>query len=58
METGICPAEQKIQYATMTLYHNIKNTDDNKKFKQVVEEQEQINSRIHFIRKCKKLKKI
>ena len=42
----------------MTLYHNIKNTDDNKKFKQVVEEQEQINSRIHFIRKCKKLKKI
>ena len=41
METGIWPAEQKIQYATMMLYHNIKNSDDNRKFKQVVEEQDQ-----------------
>ena len=41
MKTGIWPAEQKIQYATMMLYHNIKNSDDNRKFKQVVEEQDQ-----------------
>ena len=37
METGIWPAEQKIQYATMMLYHNIKNSDDNRKVKQVEE---------------------
>ena len=40
METGIWPADQKIQYATMMLYHNIKNSDDNRKIKQLVEEQE------------------
>ena len=34
-------AEQKIQHATMMLYHNIKNSDDNRKVKKVVEEQEQ-----------------
>ena len=39
METGIWPAEQKIQYATMMLYHNIKNSDDNRKVKQVVEQE-------------------
>ena len=32
-ETGIWPAEQNIQYATMMLYHNIKNSDDNRKVK-------------------------
>ena len=37
METGIWPAKQKIQYATMMLYHNIKNSDDNRKVKQVEE---------------------
>ena len=41
METWIWPAEQKIQYATMMLYHNINNSDDNRKVKQVVDEQEQ-----------------
>ena len=40
METGIWPAEQKIQYATTMLCHNIKNSDDNRKVKQVAEEQE------------------
>ena len=64
METGIWPAEQKIQNATMMLYHNIKNSDDNRKLKQVVEEQEQnqkykkIYLKIHFIKKCKQLQKI
>ena len=52
-------AVQKIQYATMMLYHNIKNSDDNRKVKQVAEEQKnKINLRISFIRKCKKLQKI
>ena len=40
METGIWPTEQKVHYATMILYHSIKNSDDNRKIKQVVEEQE------------------
>ena len=34
METKIWPAEQKIQHAAMMLYHNIKNSDDNRKVKQ------------------------
>ena len=34
METKIWPAEQKIQHATMMLYHNIKNSDDNRKVRQ------------------------
>ena len=28
METGIWPAEQRIQNATLMLYHNIKNSDE------------------------------
>ena len=41
METEMRLAEQKIQHAIMMLYHNIKNNDDNRKVKQVVEKQEQ-----------------
>ena len=41
METGIWPSEQKYQYVTMMRYHNMKNSDDHRKVKQVVEEQEQ-----------------
>ena len=37
----IWPAELMIQYDTMMLYHNIKNSDHNRKVKKVVEEQEQ-----------------
>ena len=51
METGIWPAKQKIQYATMMLYHNIKNSDDNRKVKQVVEEQEQNQFKNTFYQK-------
>ena len=57
METGICPAEQKIQYTTMMLYHNIKNTGDNKKFKQAVEEQEQNQVKNTFYQKVQKIEK-
>ena len=41
MKTGILPAEWKIQYATMILCHNMKNSDDGRNVKQVIEEQEQ-----------------
>ena len=57
METGIWPAEQKLQYATMMLYHNIKNSDDNRKVKQVVEEQEQSQFKNTFYQKVQKIAK-
>ena len=41
----------------MMLYHNIKNTDDNKKFKQVVEEQEQNQLKNTFYQKVQKIEK-
>ena len=28
METGIWPSEQKIEYAPLMLYHNMKNRDE------------------------------
>ena len=43
METGIWHSEQRIQYATLMLYHNIKNSDEEKKIKKMIEEQEKKN---------------
>ena len=57
MKAGIWPAEQKIQYATMMLYHNIKNSDDNRKFKQAVEEQDQNQFKNTFYSKVQKIAK-
>ena len=57
METGIWPADQKIQYATMMLYHNIKNSDDNRKVKQLAEEQEQNQFKNTFYQKVQKIAK-
>ena len=37
METRIWTGEQNIQFDTLMLYHNMKNSDDNKKVKYVVE---------------------
>ena len=56
METGIWLAEQKIQYATVMLYHNIKN-NDNRKAKQVIEEQEQNKFKNTFYQKVQKIAK-
>ena len=41
----------------MTLYHNIKNSDDNRKIKQVVEEQEQNQFKNTFYQKVQKIAK-
>ena len=57
METGIWPAEQRIQHATMMLYHNIKNSDGNRNVKQVVEEQEQNQFKNIFYQKVQKITK-
>ena len=58
METGTCPAEQKIQYATMRLQHNMKNIDDNKKVKKVVEELAQNQYNNAFNQKVQKTCKL
>ena len=42
----------------MILHHNIKNSDDNRNVKHVVEEQEQNQFKNKFYQKCKKLPKI
>ena len=55
-ETGIWFAEPKIQYATMMLYR-MKNSDDNRKVKQVEEEQDQNQFRNTFYQKVQKIAK-
>ena len=56
IETGIWLAEPKIQYATMMLYR-MKNRDDNRKAKQVEEEQDQNQFRNTFYQKVQKIAK-
>ena len=43
MKTGIWPAAQRIQYATLMLYHNVKNSDEERKIKKMTEAQEKKN---------------
>ena len=57
IETGIWFAEPKIQYATMMLYR-MKNSDDNRKVKQVEEEQDQNQFRNTFYQKVQKIANI
>ena len=44
-------AEQKIQYATLILYHNIKNSDEERKIKKMIEKQEKKELQQPFLRK-------
>ena len=37
MEKGIWPAEQRIQYMTLMLHNNIKNSDEEKKIKKMTD---------------------
>ena len=55
METGIWPAEQRIQYATLMLYHNIKNSDEERKIKKMIEEQEKKNYNNTFYKKVQQI---
>ena len=47
-------AEQKIQYATLMLCHNIKNSDDNRRVLQVIEGKEKTQFKNTFYQKLKK----
>ena len=55
METGIWPAEQRIQYATLMLYHNIKNSDEERKIKKMIEAQEKKNCNNTFYKKVQQI---
>ena len=37
IETGVWPAEQRIEYATLTLYHDIKSCDEDRTIKKMIE---------------------
>ena len=39
METGIWPAEQRIQQVTLMLYQNIKNSDEERKTTKMIEQE-------------------
>ena len=43
MKTRIWHVEQRIEYAPLMLYHNIKNSDEKRKIKKMIEDQEKKN---------------
>ena len=43
METETLLVEQRTQYATWMLYHNIKNSNEERKIKKMIKEQEKKN---------------
>ena len=43
METRIWHVEQRIEYPPLMLYHNIKNSDEKRKIKKIIEDQEKKN---------------
>ena len=43
METRIWHVEQRIEYAPFMLHHNIKNSDEKRKIKKMMEDQEKKN---------------
>ena len=55
METEIWLAEQRTQYATLMLYHNIKNSDEERKIKMMIKEQEKKNWKSTFYKKVKQI---
>ena len=57
METGIWPAEQRTQYATLMLYQNIKNSGEEIQIKKIIEEQEKKNYNNTFYNKVQQITK-
>ena len=51
MESGIWLVEQRKQYAPMMLYHNVRNSDEERKIKKMIEEQEKKELQKHFLQK-------
>ena len=55
METGIWPAEPRIQYATLMLYNIIKNSNEERKIKKMIKEQEKKNCSKTFYKKVQQI---
>ena len=53
METGIWPTNQRIQYSTTMLYHNIMNSDPKRIARKILAEQTKSNDKNTMISKVK-----
>ena len=53
MEIGTWPANQRIQYSTMMLYHNIMNSDHKRVARKILAEQTKSNHKNTMISKVK-----
>ena len=53
METGIWPTNQRIQYSTTMLYHNIMNSDHKRIARKILAEQTKSNDKNTMISKVK-----
>ena len=40
METGVWPLKERLEYSTVMLFHEMMNSDDTRKAREVIEEQE------------------
>ena len=55
METGTWPANQRIQYSIMMLYHNIMNSDHKRVARKIIAEQAKSNHKNTMISKVKQI---
>ena len=55
METGTWPADQRIQYSIMMLYHNIMNSDHKRVARKILVEQAKSNYKNTMISKVKQI---
>ena len=55
METGTWPANQRIQYSTMMLYHNIMNSDHKRIARKILVEQTKSNNKNTMISKVQQI---
>ena len=57
METGTWPANQRIQYTTMMLYHNIMNSDNKRVARKILAEKTKSNHKNTIISKVQQIGK-
>ena len=55
METGTWPANQRIQYSIMMLYHNIMNSDHKRVARKILAEQAKSNHKNTMISKAQQI---
>ena len=57
IETGVWPAEQRINYSSFMLYHNILNSTKDRLIKQIIQEQKAQNHQNTFYEKMRTIAK-